>query len=206
MPHETSTVVSTLAPITVPTADEKENDQEETPEYQPIYAYQVPQQSNVGSESIFLPDPFTFSSMKARSAKTDRRSNEAKGIACPFYVMYLTNLAMQQRPQKIDNDNANNKNPDATVAPTGSLSGTRKVPMNSRISTAYPKMQSNRRPVNSPISLNTFSTFEDEESLSSTTPFTNNKRPSAKTSTFENESSYLLRDILRTSSWHQAQA
>ncbi|CAM4745105.1 unnamed protein product [Rotaria magnacalcarata] len=201
--NETTQMISTMIPISSELTNEIDNNQQDTTEYQPTYAYQVPQQSNVGSESVFLPESVVFSAKKSRSAKTDRRPNESKPISCPFYVMYLTNLAMQQRQNTADNNNHNNNENHLTHM--GMSSVTRKVPMNSRTSTVYPKIQPFRRPVNSPISVNTYSTIDDEDFVSSSTPFTNSKRLSAKTSTVDNETSHMLRDVLRTSSWNHVQ-
>ncbi|CAM4745102.1 unnamed protein product [Rotaria magnacalcarata] len=110
---------------------------------------------------------------------------------------------MQQRQNTADNNNHNNNENHLTHM--GMSSVTRKVPMNSRTSTVYPKIQPFRRPVNSPISVNTYSTIDDEDFVSSSTPFTNSKRLSAKTSTVDNETSHMLRDVLRTSSWNHVQ-
>ncbi|CAF4984549.1 unnamed protein product, partial [Rotaria magnacalcarata] len=54
--NETTQMISTMIPISSALTNEIDNNQQDTTEYQPTYAYQVPQQSNVGSESVFLPE------------------------------------------------------------------------------------------------------------------------------------------------------
>jgi len=147
------------------------------------HAYQIPQQSNVGSESIFPSNPPLLSTIKTRSTKTNRHSNENKPISCPFYVMYFTNLAMQQRP--------NNENKRIFSSGKGTV--------NSRLS-------STRRQIQSPISMTTYSTIDDDnDSMINTTSYYNNKRFSAKMTAFENENSHMLKDVLRTTSWNHLQ-
>jgi len=80
----------------------------------------------------------------------------------------------------------------------------RKVPVNSRTSTANPKRQLTGRQVNSPISMNTYSTIDDDHTTNSTS-IAYNKRLSTKISTGESENSHMLGDILRTSSWNHVQ-
>jgi len=183
---------------------EIDDHQQNTTDYRPTHAYQIPQQSNVGSESIFLMDPSRISSMKTRSVKYDRRSKDLKSIACPFYVMYLTNLAMQQRQNKDGNtNNNNNKENDLTTFAMSSV--IRKVPVNSRTSTANPKRQSTRRQVNSPVSIESYLTVDDDDRMTNSTQIPYNKRLSTKLSTGTNENSNMLRDILRTTSWNNVQ-
>jgi hypothetical protein len=134
------------------------------------HAYQIPQQSNVGSESLFTFDSPPLSTIKTRSAKSNRRSNSNKPILCPFYVMYFTNLAIQERPNSAG-----------------------------RASSSV----SSRRQVNTPVSMNTNSPIDD--SPIHTTSYYNNKRFSEKMTEFENENSYLLKDVLRTTSWNHLQ-
>jgi len=187
-------------PIPIQEIDEHENDdgdeensevdEEENLEYRSTYAYQVPQQTNVGSESIFLNDPTatTISSLKMRNVKY-----EPKPVSCPFYVMYFTNLAMQQR-QNRDNT-VNEKYNEKTMLKMPST--IRKVPVNSRTSTAITRHYSSRRPVNSPISMYTHSAIDDDDHLTNViyTPY-------AKPYTINHENSHVLRDILRTSSFN----
>jgi len=142
-------------------------------------------------------DPPPLSSIRTRLAKYDRYSRDLKAVSCPFYVMYLTNLAVQQQNKDDNNTNIN----ETISALTMSSSVVRKVPVNSRTSTAYQKRRSARRRVNSPVSINTCSTIDDDHTTNSTS-FTSNKRFQTKISTDENENSHILRDILRTSSWN----
>jgi hypothetical protein len=160
------------------------------------HAYQIPQRSNVGSESIFpLNPPPPLLTNKTRSTKTNRHSTENKSVLCPFYVMYFTNLAMQQRP------NYNKRVPSSISRAT-----TRKGTLNSRISTSHSRYQSSRRQVHSPISINSCSTMDDDnDSVINATSYYNNKRFSAKMAAFENENSHMLKDILRTTSWNHVQ-
>jgi len=123
-----------------------------------------------------------------------KRSNDTKSVSCPFYVMYLTNLTKQQR-----NNQDNTTNDRTTFAVSSAI---RRVPVNSRITTAYSKRQLTRRQINSPISMSTYSTL-DENDAKFTTNFSfipYHKRLSMKTSSMENESSNSLRDLLRTRS------
>jgi hypothetical protein len=151
------------------------------------HAYQIPQQSNVGSESIFPSNPPSLSTIKTRLTKTNRgHSNENKPISCPFYVMYFTNLTMQQRP------NNENKRILSSIS-------TSKGIVNSRLS-------STKRQVQSPISMMTYSTIDDDnDSIINTTSYYNNKRFSARMTAFENENSHMLKDVLRTTSWNHVQ-
>ena len=176
--------------------------QQDSIDYRTTHAYQIPQQSNVGSESIFLTDPPLISSIKRRSAHTDhrRRSKDSKSISCPFYVMYFTNLAIQQHQQNQD-DNFDNKENDRII--TGNTSSMRKVPVNSRISTVNIK---NQRQVHTPISIKTYSTIDDsDERLTNSTSAHLNKRLSRKILSNVNKNSPLLDDLLRTSSWNHVQ-
>ncbi|CAF2356874.1 unnamed protein product [Rotaria sp. Silwood2] len=208
--NQTSQIIAGITPTSPPPppspplVHETDDNQKDTIDYRTTHAYQVPQQSNVGSDSIFITDAPIVSSIKTRSAKYDGRQSESKSVSCPFYVMYLTNLAMQQRQNKTDN-NIHNHNNVHELTPLGMSSMVRKVPFNSRISTAHAKNQSIRRQVNSPISMNTYSTIDDEDSMTISTSFPNNKRLSAKMSNSDNENSHMLRDILRTSSWNHVQ-
>lgn len=173
--------------------------QQEITEYRTAHAYQIPQQSNVGSESIFLTDPPLISPIKARSAKYGHRSKDNKSVSCPFYVMYFTNLAVQQR-QENETNNKENDISRFTVPPT-----IRKVPVNSRTSTANPKYHLMRRQVNSPISVNTYSTIDDDDRMTNSTSVHFNKHLSSKLSTGDHDSSYMLRDILKTTPWNHVQ-
>ncbi|CAF0925039.1 unnamed protein product [Rotaria sordida] len=208
--NQTSQIISGITPTSPPPlvheTENNNNNQQDTTDYRTTHAYQIPQQSNVGSESIFLTDTPIVSAMKTRSAKNDCRQNDLKSVSCPFYVMYLTNLTIHQRQNKTEqNNNNNNKNNAHDVTPLGTSSLARKVPFNSRISTAHIKNQSIRRQVNSPISMNTYSTIDDEDYMTISTSYPNNRRLSAKISSNENENSHMLGDILRTSSWNHVQ-
>jgi hypothetical protein len=155
------------------------------------HAYQVPQQSNVGCESIFPLNSQISSSIKPPSAQMNRRFSGNKPISCPFYVMYFTNLAIQQRDDKTP----------LSMSPRTPRKGTG----TSRISTSYSRSQSSRKQTHSPISMNTYSTLDDDDAMLNSTSYYNNKRFSAKIAAFENENSHLLKDILRTTSWNHLQ-
>ncbi|CAF1269892.1 unnamed protein product [Rotaria sordida] len=163
------------------------------------HAYQIPQQSNVGNEIIF---PLNLSpsllSNKSYSKRKDHRSKGTKSGSSPFYVMYFTNLTMQQ--QHSNNNNENDKRPLSISA-----TAIRKEPINSRTSTSHSRRQSIRKHVNTPVNSNTYLTIDDNDSTPNTTSYYNNKRFSAKITEFENENSHLLKDILRTTSWNHLQ-
>jgi hypothetical protein len=100
--------------------------------------------------------------------------------------MYFTNLTMQQRP------NNENKRILSSIS-------TSKGIVNSRLS-------STKRQVQSPISMMTYSTIDDDnDSIINTTSYYNNKRFSARMTAFENENSHMLKDVLRTTSWNHVQ-
>jgi hypothetical protein len=167
--------------------------EEDTPRQDMTHAYQIPQQSNVGGESIFPVNSQTSPSIKSHSTKINRHANGNKTVSCPFYVMYFTNLAIQQRD--------GSKTP-LSMSPR---STSRKETVTSRISTSYSRSQSSRKQVHSPISMNTYSTIDDDDSTLNSTSYYNNKRFSAKIAAFENENSHLLKDVLRTTSWNHLQ-
>jgi hypothetical protein len=110
--------------------------------------------------------------------------------------MYFTNLAIQQR---------HNNEIDPTPLSVSARATAHKVPITSRINTSYSRHQSTRKRINSPISMNTYSTIDDDNSISQSTSYYTNKRFSAKIAAFENENSHLLKDILRTTSWNHVQ-
>lgn len=173
VPSLTETSSKTLAACSSP-SNEEEN---RSVDYNlpTTHAYQVPQQSNVGCETIL---PSHSSTLPKRRVLTP------KPISCPFYVMYFTNLALQQ-----SNDHKR------TASPT-------KTSLNTRLHSCH----SSKRRIFSPISMATFSTFDDEnDSLVTPTPYYNQKRFSAKMTAFENENTVLLKDILRTTSWNHVQ-
>jgi hypothetical protein len=111
--------------------------------------------------------------------------------------MYFTHLTMQQR------QNQENTTNDRTAFPMSSA--IRRVPINSRTSTAYPKRQLTRPQVNSPISMNTNSTLDENDAMISSSYIPYNKRLSTKTSSTENENLHSLRNILRTTSLNHVQ-
>jgi hypothetical protein len=106
--------------------------------------------------------------------------------------MYLTNLTKQQRSNQ-DNTTHNR----TTFAVSSAI---RRVPVNSRITTAYSKRHLTRRQVNSPISISTYSTLDENNATTNFSFIPYHKRLSMKTSSMENESSNSLRDLLRTRS------
>ena len=152
------------------------------------HAFQIPQQCNVGSASIFplnppppSPPASAAPTTNTRSIKSGRSSAGNKSVSCPFYVMYFANLTMHPRPN-----------------------GVSRVP--SASSTATARRNSARRQVYSPLSVNTHSTLDDDiVSNNPSTTYYNNKRFSAKMAAFENENSHLLKDVLRTTSWNHLQ-
>ena len=134
--------------------------------------------------------------------KSGRCQNNQRGASCPFYVVYLTNLAMQQKTPKEANVTGD-KEKDGT--PATILSTMRKVPVNSRLSTAHSGRSIGKRPVNSPLSINTYSTLDEDDRLTSTTMSAQRKRSSAKTTGFDKEAAPLLTNLLRMSSWNHLQ-
>jgi hypothetical protein len=159
------------------------------------HAFQIPQQANIGSESIFPLNSPRSSTNETTSTKNIRRANKTKPISCPFYVMYFTNLVIQQRP------NEDNRAPSSISTATA-----HREPVNSRTNTSQSRHQLTRRKVPSPTSINTDSTIDDDNDfLANTTSYYNNKRFSAKMTAFETENSHLLKDILRTTSWNHVQ-
>ncbi|CAF2603833.1 unnamed protein product [Rotaria sp. Silwood2] len=184
-----------------PTINEEDNNNRHEINHQITHAYQIPQQSNVGNESIFPLNSLPPSSLsnKAHSKRKDHRSKGTKSVSCPFYVMYFTNLAIQQQHS---NNNENDKT-SLSISATTIGKGT----TNLRTNTSHSRRQSIKRHVNSPISLNTYSTTDDDDNESTTnaTSYYNNKRFSARIAAFENENSHLLKDILRTTSWNHLQ-
>lgn len=171
-----------------------------------VHAYQIPQQSNVGSESVFLrpggsASHSSGSHLRARSVKSSRRSNQPQSVSCPFYVMYLANLANQQRSTTEPQHVVVSPPMPPENTPITVQSHPRKVPVNSRTSTAYTGARlSSKRPMTSPLSMNTYSTLDDDERLTLTTMSIRTKQTSSKIFGSEKESSSMLGDILRTSS------
>lgn len=157
------------------------------------HAYQIPQLSNVGSESVFVSDSSaagvnasSSSSIKVRPPAhgTGLSTRKKNHISCPFYVMYFTNLAMQQRR------NGNLSEPESSSPSTARKSSTdsyRRHPIIHR--------QAHRPP----------NVKEDENGTVNGSAYEQNKRFSAKIAAFENENSHLLKDILRTTSWNHVQ-
>ena len=163
--------------------DDEENSPREI-DHQMTHTFQIPQQLNIGSDSVFPlnpPPPPPSATSTTRSIKSSRRSDGNKPVYCPFYIMYFTNLAMQHRSNRV-----------SSVASTTARKGS---------------ATSSRRQVQSPISMNTFySTIDDDnDSTVNTTSYYNQKRFSAKIDAFERENSHLLKDILRTTSWNHVQ-
>ena len=193
--------LSIAPPSPAITLNERFNNQVDSNTDQPTYAYQIPQQSNVGSESIFS-HPSSASLLRPRTVKSGRSQSNPRGAACPFYVMYLTNLAMQQKSAKEATAPSNKEN---EGTPATVLSHTRKVPVNSRMSTAHSGRSGGKRSVNSPLSVNTYSTLDEEDRLTHTTMSAHRNRSSAKTTGFEKEDAPLLTNLLRMSSWNHTQ-
>ena len=136
------------------------------------HAYQIPQRSNVGSESVVSFESRPLSTMRSRSAK----SNRDKAVTCPFYVMYFTNLAIQERPSSNER-------------------------IASAVSTTTTAGRSSRRTrTQSPISHAT-----NDNATFHSTSYYNNKRFAEKMNEFESENSFLLKDVLRTTSWNHLQ-
>lgn len=168
------------------------------------HAYQIPQQSNVGSESIFTCSSMSSqisskSNFEKRSSPRSGRSrwsnNRNRSAVCPFYVLYLSNLASQQR--KTSKELPPNE---TQQIPIGNLGTTRKVNGTSRSTTANIAQTSVRRPVNSPLSINTYSTGEEDDYLTATSFSTMQKRASARTTQNDRENRSSFNEILRTSS------
>ncbi|CAF1420408.1 unnamed protein product [Rotaria magnacalcarata] len=163
------------------------------------HAYQIPQQSNVGSESIFTShSPTAPFSVKANSKKSFRRSNGPKSVTCPFYVMYFTNLTTQKQP--IDNTQ---KNKSLLSIPTTRV---HLATAYSRSNTSYSRYRSAKKRLNTPVTIAANSATDNgDDDETNATLYYNNKRFSAKIAAYENENSALLKDILRTTSWNHVQ-
>lgn len=167
------------------------------------HAYQIPQQSNVGCESIFAvpaqPSPFSIKSTAKKS--TNRRSNAPKSVSCPFYVMYFANLALQKPPS------SNHTQSEKRLI---SIPATRihlPVP-ESRPTTTYSRYRSGKRRLNTPVTIRGNSNIGDddnEQNPANTGLFANNKRLSAKIAAYEHENSTLVKDVIRTTSWNHVQ-
>jgi hypothetical protein len=160
-----------ISPVTSPSPLNEQEIKRDDIDDQLTHAYQIPQRANVGSESLFSFNSPPLSTIRARSAK----SNQDKRISCPFYVMYFTNLAIQQRPITIDR-------------------------ISSAVSTTTTVRSSARRRVHSPLSRSMI----DDSTIHSTSYY-NNKRFAEKMNEFEAENSFLLKDVLRTTSWNHLQ-
>ena len=180
---------STTLPLPSPVHREDEQHRQET-NSRASHAYQIPQASNVGSESVFVSNS-SAGSAKVSSASRARLPNNTgplmrkkNHISCPFYVMYFTNLALQQRR----NENVFDEGSGVTSSPHKSATGSHRTTSDRR----HPTTQ---RQTHCPANIK-----EDEQS-----PYEQNKRFSAKIAAFENENSHLLKDLLRTTSWNHVQ-
>lgn len=206
-PGLTETVNRPTITLTVPSAfnQEEEHSRLGLSHHVVTHAYQIPQQANVGCDTLFpLNPPPSPSVFKTHAIKHDSRSQRNKSAAYPFYVMYFTNLKMNQNQANNNNNHAdNNENNKRPVV----LSATplRKKTANSRIGTSYPRSQSTKRRPPSPTSIHTYSIVDDEDSMINSTSYYNSKRFSAKIAAFEKENSDLLKDVLRTTSWNHVQ-
>ncbi len=160
-----------LSPVTSPSPLNEQELKRDDIDDSLTHAYQIPQRSNVGSESLLSFDSRPLSTIRSRSAK----SNRDKPVTCPFYVMYFTNLAIQERSSSIDR-----------VA--------------SAVSTTTAGRSSRRTRAHSPISHST-----NDNATFHSTSYYNNKRFADKMNEFETENSFLLKDVLRTTSWNHLQ-
>lgn len=169
--------------------------------YHGAHAYQIPQQSTIGSESAF-PSTSLSTAIRNRATKMNARNSKEKSISCPFYVMYLTNLTLQQGINQNENEKtASSPTTSATPTPRKGTATT------TRIGTSLSRLTSNRRRITSPITIFSRSTMidDDDDDLTNIAPYYNNKRFSAKMTAFEHENSHLLKDVLRTTAWNHVQ-
>ena len=155
------------------------------------HAYQIPQQSNVGSGSIFLLSSSRPLSIKTNSKKFDRRYSGNKSLSYPFYTMYFTNLTTQQSP------NDYKKNYRTSLSTSTQRIG--KTTVKSHINTPYTRHSSPEKLVKSSMNIRTYTATNNDYLKTS---YYDNKAFSAKIAAFESENSHLLKDILRTTSWN----
>ncbi|CAF0833917.1 unnamed protein product [Adineta ricciae] len=185
--------------ISIPTTNNEDNNRPYV-NYHVAHAYQIPQQSTIGSESAF-PSTSLSTIIQKRATKTNARNSKEKYISCPFYVMHLTNLTLQQEINQNENEKKSSS-PTASATPTP-RKGTATT---TRIGTSLSRHTSNRRQVASPITIFSRSTMEDDDDdVINTAPYYNSKRFSAKMTAFEHENSHLLKDVLRTTAWNHVQ-
>ncbi|CAF3376025.1 unnamed protein product [Rotaria socialis] len=177
----------------------EENTNRDELDHHVTHAYQIPQQSNVGSESIFTSrSPTAPFSVKANPKNPFRRSKGPKSVTCPFYVMYFTNLTTQKQPI-----NNNQKNKSRLLIPATRV---HLATAYSRSSTSYSRYRSAKTRLNTPVTIIANSAMnDDDDDETNATLYYNNKRFSAKIAAYENENSTLLKDVLRTTSWNHVQ-
>ncbi|CAF0889930.1 unnamed protein product [Adineta ricciae] len=185
--------------ISIPTTINEDNNRPYV-NYHVAHAYQIPQQSTIGSESAF-PSTSLSTVIRKRATKTNARNSTERYISCPFYVMHLTNLTLQQEINQNENEKKSSS-PTASATPTP-RKGTATT---TRIGTSLSRLTSNRRQVASPITIFSRSTMEDDDdNVINIAPYYNSKRFSAKMTAFEHENSHLLKDVLRTTAWNHVQ-
>ena len=144
------------------------------------HTYRIPQLSNVGSESIFVPNSSQIST--SLSARSRSRKRNQSLTSCPFYVMYFSNLTLQQKGQDNPLESPRKATPRQSRA-------------NSSYYQRYTTVTNNKRCTN----------IEDDNGLFAPSSYDQHKRFTAKITAFENENSHLLKDLLRTTSWNHVQ-
>ncbi|UJR22730.1 hypothetical protein I4U23_025764 [Adineta vaga] len=191
--QQTSSTVSGSSQIT------NEDHNRQYLNYHVAHAYQIPQQSNIGSDSAFPSTSLATMIQKRATKLPTRNMNGEKAVSCPFYVMYLTNLTMQQNVNQNENEKISSSITSTNTTPRKGTAAT-------RIGTSQSRHTSTRRQAASPLSILSRSTIdEDDDDVLNIAPYYNNKRFSAKMTAFEHENSHLLKDVLRTTAWNHVQ-
>ena len=196
--HISNQLTDSSPRMTAPSPPNNEDDHNQN-ELNPkiTHAYRIPQQSNVGSESVLPLHSSAVSSITVNSTKKDHRHSYNKSISYPFYMMYFSKLAKQQ--QQHSNDDNEQK------AMSTSMSNTKmyKQPFNLHRSSSIVRCQSTKKNVKSTMNASKHSNSNNNDHfMANRTPYYSSKHFSAKMIAFENENSYLLKDVLRTTSWN----
>ncbi|CAF0796050.1 unnamed protein product [Didymodactylos carnosus] len=144
----------------------------------PSHSYQVPQLSNVGSESVIL--------------RKNPKSRNKPPVACPYYVMYFTQMYLKKEQK------------DAAILPKNNSNSRNSVPLR----------RAGRTSSQSILTYN--SAFDDQRWIDYKQQNSNNNKDkeveqqslsklSNGMAMFENETVQQLQDLLRTSSWNHIQ-
>ncbi|CAF0748708.1 unnamed protein product [Didymodactylos carnosus] len=153
------------------------------PVLHPSHSYQVPQQSNVGSESVLL-----------RKTPTPRNK---PSISCPYYVMYFTQMYLKKQQKDaivFPKNNTNSSN--SLYYPSrrgGRISPLSMMTYNSAFDDRH--WLDHKRQINNKNKRNNGKENEQQSSM----------KLSNRITMFENETVHQLQDLLRTSSWNHVQ-